>query len=92
MAKEHICIPCGHIGYPSSISNGSFIGELAVYILLIVVSSFTSWWLMVIGLIYSLMRTFSRKKACSLCKSEQIIPTDSPNGIELLNKKSANKD
>lgn len=81
---KYICTACGHIDEPKRIAQGSFLGEVAVWIALAVIASFTTWLLMFIACGYTLMRQFSGKTACALCKGTKIIPVDSPNGQMMM--------
>lgn len=82
----HVCISCGHVGVPKDLISGSFIGELALWIIAVIIASFSSWLLLIGPLIYSIYRANSKNKGCELCGNTQIIPADSPNGQELISK------
>lgn len=86
---KYICTACGHVDEPKRTAQGSFLGEVALWIVLVVISSYTTWLLMVIAFCYTLMRQFSGKNICALCKGAQIIPVDSPNGKTLMNEHNA---
>ncbi|KKQ45981.1 MAG: hypothetical protein US63_C0008G0019 [Candidatus Moranbacteria bacterium GW2011_GWC2_37_8] len=68
-----ICTSCGYKGKPKSITKGSILVEIALWLLLIVP-----------GVIYSVWRMASRYTACPQCKSQTMIPLDSPIGKKLL--------
>jgi hypothetical protein len=70
--SQLICANCGTIGEPVTITKGSFIIELFLWICLIVP-----------GIVYSLWRLTTRGKACRSCRSTNIIPLDSPMGKKL---------
>jgi len=85
---EYICLSCGHTAPPANLISGTFIGEAALWIVAIVIASMSTWYILLGPLGYSIYRASSKKQGCSLCKSEQIIPVDSPNGQALIAKKS----
>jgi len=72
MADSQICSACGTQGEPKTITKGSFVIELFL-------------WLCVLlpGLLYSLWRLTSRHKACRSCGNTQLVPLNSPVGREL---------
>lgn len=85
--KQYICVSCGQVDYPKKQANGSFATEVIIWVIFIVIASFSSYWILVAPLAYSLSRTFIRKNICSLCNGPQIIPVDSPNGQALIASK-----
>lgn len=79
------CKSCGQQGPAKTSAPGSFGGELALWILLIVIAAITgAWWLLAIGLIYTIYRATSSSKVCSHCNSTEIIPVASPAAIDAL--------
>lgn len=87
--SDHVCMACGHIGEPKKLANGSFAVEIIIWAVFIVIAASTSFLILIAPLAYSLSRTFNKKLVCGLCKGQQIIPADSPNGKETINKNSA---
>lgn len=73
MAKEMICTSCGYKGKPKTETKGNFLIEVVLWFFFIIP-----------GLIYSIWRLASRYEACPQCKSQSMIPTDSPIGRKLL--------
>jgi ribosomal protein S27AE len=67
MAAEKYCPNCGTIAKPKTLTKGSFLIEVFLWLLLIVP-----------GLIYSLWRMTSKAKVCPGCGNPNMIPTDSP--------------
>ena len=67
-----ICPICGHRGYSRTITPGSFLIELALWLFMIIP-----------GLIYSLWRLSARKQGCPACGSSPMIPLNSPRGQQL---------
>lgn len=69
----HICRNCLSQVQPKRETPGSFLVELIL-------------WLMCLlpGLIYSLWRLSSRKIVCPACRSEQLVPLNSPAATVLL--------
>ncbi len=88
---KYVCIKCGHLDLPAKSVEGSFIGELCLWIVFAIICSATTWLLMLIPLAYTLYRAINRRTVCSLCNSTEIIPEDSPNGKALISGKSINK-
>jgi hypothetical protein len=61
------CVTCGTTGRPKSVTRGSLLIEVFLWLCFIVP-----------GFLYSLWRLTTRHKACGTCGSEQIIPPSSP--------------
>lgn len=78
---------CGQVEIRQKQVQGTFIGEIALWILFIVIGSFTSFLLLLLPFIYTLYSATNIKYACSMCKSNLIIPVDSPNGKKLIAEK-----
>lgn len=74
---ELICTTCGHIGRAETITKGSFVIELALWLCFIVP-----------GLIYGIWRLSSRTKGCAKCGGQHVIPVDSPVGRKLVSELS----
>ena len=85
---KNLCIKCGNLDYPSIYTEGTFIGELCVWIAFGVICSVTTWLLLLIPFTYTLYRVISKKNVCSLCNSTEIIPENSPNAKNLLSGKN----
>jgi hypothetical protein len=73
MADDLICTTCLHIGYPKSITKGSFLTELLLWLLGILP-----------GVVYSVWRLTTRYKGCPKCGSTPIISVGSPMGRKLV--------
>lgn len=72
--KEMVCARCGTVGKPKQRARGSFGVEVVMWLLLIVP-----------GIIYSAWRSFSGTiKTCRACRSEELVPLDSPRGKQLI--------
>ena len=72
-SKKFICSNCGVQGKGKDNTSGS----LAVEIIL--------WFFFILpGLIYSIWRLSTRKKVCSECGQDALIPIDTPRGKKLL--------
>lgn len=72
MAKV-ICRNCGHMGRPSRLARGSFLVEIVLWCFFLFP-----------GLIYSCWRASTRYRGCRLCRSQQLVPLQSPEGRRLL--------
>ena len=70
--SQLICPNCGNIGSPKTVTEGSILIELVLWICFIIP-----------GVIYSLWRLTTRHKACSSCGAANLIPLDSPMGRKL---------
>jgi ribosomal protein S27AE len=68
-----ICPNCGYQGTPKSITKGSFLIELVLWICFLIP-----------GLIYSLWRVSSRTTGCPKCGAQHMIPLGSPKGQQLV--------
>ncbi|MBI1874518.1 MAG: hypothetical protein HYS05_11635 [Acidobacteria bacterium] len=78
MAREFYCPNCGTVGRPKTVTRGSFLMEVFLWLLLIFP-----------GLIYSLWRLTTKTKVCPKCGAPHMIPTDSPKAIEALSRKTS---
>lgn len=75
MDKEYLCKSCGTKGKAASVTPGSFLIEIVLWIAFIVP-----------GILYSLYRVTKRHNACPVCKSREIIPVDSPLAVKVLSE------
>lgn len=75
--KESICKHCDTISKPKTITKGSFIIELFLWLFFIIP-----------GVIYSLWRITSRYEACPTCLEPNMIRLDTPYGQKLMKKAS----
>jgi len=71
--RQLICSTCGTVGKPKSVTKGSTLIELVLWLCLLVP-----------GFIYSLWRLTTRTKACRSCGAENLVPMESPVGKKLL--------
>lgn len=67
-----ICTSCHATGEPRSLTRGSIVIELVLWLLCLVP-----------GLIYSVWRLSTRAKVCKTCSSPQLVPLNSPMGRQL---------
>ena len=72
--SQIICSNCGTIGTPKTITKGSIMIEIVLWIFSIVP-----------GIIYSIWRLTTRAKACRSCGAENMLPLNSPMGKKLKN-------
>lgn len=75
----YICSLCGTRGDLKSTILGSFIVEALLWLCFIVP-----------GIMYSSWRSSTRKRGCKTCRSEQMIPYDSPEGKLRIKKYTNN--
>lgn len=70
--SQLICPNCGTVGTPKTVTKGSMLIEIVLWIFLIVP-----------GIIYSIWRLTTRAKVCRSCGSKNMIPLNSPMGEKL---------
>ena len=76
MAKaEIVCTNCGTKGKGKRVTPGSFFIELILWLCMLVP-----------GLIYTIWRISKRHDACPVCKSDSVVPADSPAAVRVLQK------
>lgn len=71
--KTLVCPVCGNIGKTTSITKGSFLIEVVLWLMFLIPRA-----------LYSVWRLSTGTQGCSLCGSEQMIPVSSPRGQTLL--------
>lgn len=76
--SDKLCVVCGTVGRPKSVTRGSMGIEIILWLMFIVP-----------GVIYSIWRLTTRREACPACGSDQIIPVQSPRAQEILRSRSA---
>lgn len=69
-----VCTQCGCTGSESH-TKGSFLIELVLWLFMCVP-----------GLVYSIWRLTTRGQVCSACKSDRLVPANSPVGQSLLSR------
>jgi hypothetical protein len=72
--SQLICSNCGTVGTPKTVTKGSILIEIVLWICFIV-----------LGIIYSIWRLSTRTKACRSCGAENMVPLNSPMGKKLQN-------
>ena len=75
MAAEFICSNCGHLGDEKQVTKGSLSIEIFLWLCFLIP-----------GLIYSIWRLSSRYSACGRCHAPNLVPVDSPRGLQLANQ------
>ncbi len=73
MADALVCTQCGTAGRLKTETPGSFLVELALWLLFLIP-----------GLIYSMWRLTARRKVCAACGNPTMVPASSPVGRKLL--------
>ena len=73
MAQQFICSACGNIDNPKTAVKGNTLIEIILWLCFIIP-----------GLIYSIWRSSSRHKVCTVCRATTLIPINTPIGIKLL--------
>lgn len=69
---QFVCKECGHVGGAGRASRGSIWIEVVLWLLILLP-----------GIAYSIWRMTTKYNVCSICKSKNIIPVDSPLGKKL---------
>lgn len=76
MAPAPVACPvCQHVGPPRTITPGSFLIELVLWLFLILP-----------GLVYSLWRHSARHQACAACGNRHTVPLGTPAGQAILQR------
>lgn len=75
MQPRMICRQCGTLAIPKKLTKGSIAIEIVLWLCMIFP-----------GLIYSLWRLSSRYPACSVCRSPDLVPPETPIGQQLREK------
>lgn len=79
MSAERFCTTCGATGRPRRTTPGSFVLEVALWLLAIVLAAIGLWLLLVVPLLYSAGRFFARDRlSCRSCGASTVVPLDSP--------------
>lgn len=68
-----LCTTCGTVGEGKTKTGGSLLIEIVLWLCFIIP-----------GLIYSLWRLTTRKRACAACGAATLVPRDSPIAQKLL--------
>jgi len=79
VARMMVCVRCGSQGRPKTVTPGSFLMEIVLWLAIILP-----------GLLYSIWRLSARKKACPVCGATDLVPPSSPKGAQILGELSAN--
>lgn len=74
---QYICTVCGYLGESRTVTKGSFLIEIILWLFFLIP-----------GLIYSIWRLTTRQTACPKCENPSMIPTDTPKGQELISSYS----
>ena len=77
---DFVCTTCGYIGDPITMTPGSFLVELVLWLLMIAP-----------GLIYTVWRFSGRYKGCPSCKKATMIPVSSPFGQKIVTNHDQDK-
>ena len=75
MAKQLICSACGTVGPAKSVTKGSLLIEIVLWLCFLIP-----------GIIYSLWRLTTKHKACKACGAQTLVPLDTPGGRQLQNR------
>ena len=70
---KYICSNCGYMGLSKTLTKGSFLIEVILWLFFIIP-----------GLIYSIWRISSRQGVCPSCQYPNMIPENTPRGQKLI--------
>ena len=70
---QMVCTSCGTIGAPKTITRGSILIEIVLWLCFIIP-----------GLIYSIWRHTTRRNGCRSCGADTLVPVNSPIGKKLI--------
>lgn len=95
--EKYICENCGSLIKSSEVEGDYLKGCLWTFFsfcLSFIIAIFFNWLLAIIFLIVFLIIMIIRfqKKICPSCKSQNIIPINTPRGIELYNKYNSDEE
>lgn len=76
-----MCTNCGNVSKPVTFTKGSFIVEVALWLMFFLP-----------GIIYSVWRLSSKYDGCRFCKEGGMVPLSSPVAVALLEKQSQKND
>lgn len=74
-SADVVCGSCGTRGTPKTVTKGSFLLELFLFLCFFIP-----------GLLYAIWRSTTKHKACRTCGSPNLVPADSPIGREIIQK------
>lgn len=72
---ETICKSCGTAGEPKTVTPGSILIEIFLWLMFLLP-----------GVVYSVWRLTARHRACRSCGGAELVPLDSPIGRRLLSE------
>lgn len=90
MAKNYICAHCGTQKKPTYQAQHSLIGEVLLWLVMLVIGPVTGWISVVVALIYSIWRAVSKKTVCAACGKDKLVDVSTPRG-ERLRAEYSNK-
>lgn len=65
--KPMWCPNCGAVGAPVTVTRGSLLVELVLWLMMVLP-----------GILYSVWRLTTRHQACPICKAPNMVPVESP--------------
>ena len=81
MATASVCTQCGNISQPKLGVKGNGLIEIILWLFFIVP-----------GIIYSIWRRSGQKNVCVKCKSDQVIPIDTPRAKKILEESGVSQE
>lgn len=80
-----ICAKCGTFDSAKRVTPGSFVAELALWIVALPLGFLFSWFVLLLPGAYSVFRALSpTRRVCRSCGGEELVPVDTPIGQKLL--------
>jgi hypothetical protein len=86
--EKILCSNCEHEGFPKNKGHGSFLLEVGVWIVFLIIASASSYALLILPFGYSLYRLTSFNASCEKCGSINLLPFDSPKAKKILENKT----
>lgn len=81
---KYICSNCGTLDHIEHRARGSLLGELALWVLCVLIGPATLWISIIIAIIFSLWRALDKKHICGECHNDSLVSVSSPRGKKLL--------
>ena len=75
---SHVCTICHSIITPKKINQGSALVELFVWIISLILITFTAGISILLAVAFSIWRVVSKKNICPECKAVDIVPIGTP--------------
>lgn len=78
-----ICTNCGSYNKTKSQARHTLLGEVAIWLVAIIIGPVTAWISIAIAIVYSLWRAVAKKSVCSGCGHDALIDASTPRGQKI---------